>query len=121
MPASPSLRRDRALVHHARAHERVVLGVHGHEAVGHLGVLQRAPQELGAWRTGTAVVAEADGAGLGELVHLGELLAGAGPCSSAAKKPVGTVASTRACRARPSSTGAESTTGSVLAMPKTAT
>ena len=39
----------------------------------------------------------------------------------AAKNPMGTAASAAARRARPLSTAAESTTGSVLAMPKTAT
>ena len=72
------LRRHRPFVHDPRAHEGVVLRVQGDEAVGDLDVLQRAAQELRR-RQRLAVVAEAHGAGLRQLVHLGELLAGQVP------------------------------------------
>ena len=62
-------------MHDPGALQRVVLGVHRDEAVGDLGVLQRAAQQLSVFH-GHAVVAEAHGADAGELVHLGEPLAG---------------------------------------------
>ena len=51
---------------------------------------------------------------VGELAHLGELLARRASCVIAAMKPTGTTASRRACSTSPRRTGAESTTGSVF-------
>ena len=68
------LGRDRALVHLAAAGERRLLAVDGDPPSGDRVVLKRAPHQPGA-TTGPAVVREPGRAGVGELGHLGELLA----------------------------------------------
>ena len=108
-------------MHLAAARERRLLAVEREPAAGDRVVLERAPHQARRSTTGRPSSENAGGAGVGELAHLGQLLALAGPSVIAAEEAdrhLG-LARARASISEPS-TAAESTTGSVFGIARIA-